>query len=212
MKIYVNNLLVQFDTSATSSYTLAYTTIAIYFISTAYMTTSMHTHTSFWIHFVWSTVLHSIPQHSHIRNNLNSCRRWRNYIINRWHLLHHVLPLEELATSGLKQKIDYTQSRTQPQSKLKHACISMDAYQKVGSHVEHAVKVILCDCSVTVGEDMTIRAIQPPGVWDGHCSLVWDLRHDCCLRGDREGEGDRMDDYFCMAPISKVWWQIMAPK
>jgi hypothetical protein len=29
-------------------------------------------------------------------------------------VLHHVLPLEELATSGLKHKIDYTQSHTQP--------------------------------------------------------------------------------------------------
>jgi hypothetical protein len=42
-----------------------------------------------------------------------------NYRINWWHLLHHVLPLEELATSGLKHKIDYTQSCTQPQSKTK---------------------------------------------------------------------------------------------
>jgi hypothetical protein len=31
--------------------------------------------------------------------------------------------LEELATSGLKHMIDYTQSRTELQSKLKHACI-----------------------------------------------------------------------------------------
>jgi hypothetical protein len=45
-----------------------------------------------------------------------------------WHLLHHVLPLEELTTSGLKYKINYTQSRIQPRSKLKHAYISKDAY------------------------------------------------------------------------------------
>jgi hypothetical protein len=51
MKIYVNNLLVQIDTSAISSYTPAYTNIVIYFISTAYTTTTMHTHTSFSIHF-----------------------------------------------------------------------------------------------------------------------------------------------------------------
>jgi hypothetical protein len=44
MKIYVNNILVQIDTSTTSSYTLAYTNIFIYFISTAYTTTTMHTH------------------------------------------------------------------------------------------------------------------------------------------------------------------------
>jgi hypothetical protein len=35
-------------------------------------------------------------------------------MINRRHLLHHVLPLEELATSDLKHKIDDTQSHTQP--------------------------------------------------------------------------------------------------
>jgi hypothetical protein len=53
MKIYVSNLLVQIDTSATSSYTPAYTNIVIYFISIAYTATSMHTHrhTSFSIHF-----------------------------------------------------------------------------------------------------------------------------------------------------------------
>jgi hypothetical protein len=51
MKIYVNNLLVQINTSATSSYTPAYTNIAIYFISTAYTIITMHTHKSFSIHF-----------------------------------------------------------------------------------------------------------------------------------------------------------------
>jgi hypothetical protein len=93
-------------------------------------------------------------------------------MINSGHLLHHVLPLEELATSSLKHKIDYTQSHTQLRSKLKHAYIPKDAYRKVGALVEHAVKVILCAYSVTVAEDMAIRAIQPPGVWDGHCSIV----------------------------------------
>jgi hypothetical protein len=44
MKIYVNNLLVQIDTSAISLYTPVYTNIAIYFISTAYTTITMHTH------------------------------------------------------------------------------------------------------------------------------------------------------------------------
>jgi hypothetical protein len=45
MKIYVNNLLVQIDTSATSPYTPGYTNIVIYFISIPYTTTTMHTHT-----------------------------------------------------------------------------------------------------------------------------------------------------------------------
>jgi hypothetical protein len=93
-------------------------------------------------------------------------------MINRWHLLHHVLPLEELATSGLKHKIDCIKYRTQPRSKLKHACISKDDYQKVRALVEHAVKVILCGCSVTVDEDLAIQAIHPPGAWDGHSSVV----------------------------------------
>jgi hypothetical protein len=44
IKVYVNNLLVQIDTPATSSYTPAYTNIAIYFISTPYTTTTVHTH------------------------------------------------------------------------------------------------------------------------------------------------------------------------
>jgi hypothetical protein len=29
-----------------------------------------------------------------------------------WHVLQHILPLEELATSGLKHKIDYTVSHS----------------------------------------------------------------------------------------------------
>jgi hypothetical protein len=57
IKIYVNNLLVQIDTSTTSSYTPSYTNIAIYFISTTYTTTTMHTHTSSSIHFRRSTIL-----------------------------------------------------------------------------------------------------------------------------------------------------------
>jgi hypothetical protein len=40
----VNNLFVQINTSATSSYAPAYTNIVIYFISTAYTTTTIHTH------------------------------------------------------------------------------------------------------------------------------------------------------------------------
>jgi hypothetical protein len=45
----------------------------------------------------------------HFRNNYRSRRNCRNI----WHLFHHVLPLEELATSNLKHKIGYTQSHTQ---------------------------------------------------------------------------------------------------
>jgi hypothetical protein len=80
--------------------------------------------------------------------------------------------LEERATSGLKQKIDYTQSHTQPRNKLKHACISNDSYRKVGALVEHAVKVLLCGCLVLVGKGMAIWAIHPPCTWDDHCSVV----------------------------------------
>jgi hypothetical protein len=35
---------------------------------------------------------------------------------------------------------------------------------------------------------MTIRAIHPSYVWDGHCSIVWALRQGCCLRRDRGRE------------------------
>jgi hypothetical protein len=188
MKIYVNNLLVQIDTSTTSSCKPTYTNIVIYFISTAYTTTNMHTHTSFSIHFRWPTILSILSQHGYFKNSLNSYRRWRNFRINRWHLLHHVLPLEEQATSGLKHKIDYTQSHTHPRSKLKHACISKDAYWKVRAHVEHAMKVLLCGCLVPVEEDMAIRAIHPPCTWDNHCFVVWALRHGCCLCEDRGRE------------------------
>jgi hypothetical protein len=124
--------------------------------------------------------VHPISQYGHFSNILNSCRRRRN----RWHLLHHALPLEELASSDLKHKIDYTQYHTQPRSKLKHACIWKDAYRKVGALVEHMVKVLLCGCSVPVGKNMAIQAIHPPCACDGHCSVVWALRHGCCLRGD----------------------------
>jgi hypothetical protein len=41
---YVNNLLVQIDTSVTSLYTSAYTNIAIYFINTVYTIITTHTH------------------------------------------------------------------------------------------------------------------------------------------------------------------------
>jgi hypothetical protein len=134
-------------------------------------------------------------------------------MINGWHLLHHVPPLKELATFGLKHKIDYTQSRTQPRSKLKHACISKDDYQKVGALVEHAVKVILCGCLVTVDDDI-VKSSN---------TLSWHVGQPllCCLSFEiwllpkgrhREGEGDRMDGYFCIAPSPKVWQQKMAPK
>jgi hypothetical protein len=125
--------------------------------------------------------VHPISQHGPFRNNLNCCRRWSN----RWHLLHHVLPLQELGTSDLKHKIDYTQTRTQPRSKLKDVCIWKDAYRKVGALLEHTVKILLYDCSVPISEDMTIQAIHPPCAWDSHCSVVWALKHGYCLRGDR---------------------------
>jgi hypothetical protein len=148
------------------------------------MHTHTHTHKLLDPFLVINNHVYPISQHGHFRNNLKGCRRWRN----RWHLLHHVLPLEKLTTSDLKDKIDYTQSRTQSRSKLKHACIWKDAYQKVGALVEYAVKVLLCGCSVPVGEDMTIRAIHPPYAWDGQCSIVWALRHVCCLSWDRGRE------------------------
>jgi hypothetical protein len=64
--------------------------------------------------------------------------------------------MEELATSDLKYKINYTQPHTQPWSKHKYACISKDAYRKVGALVEYAVKVLLCGFSVLIGEDMVL--------------------------------------------------------
>jgi hypothetical protein len=167
MKIYVNNLLVQIDASATSSYTPTYTNIAIYFISTAYTTTTMHTHTSFSNYFRWSTILSIL--------SLITATSGTSWIAvggegTTWLL-------------GGICSLNCTQSRTQPWIKLKHACISKDAYRKVGALIEHAVKVILCGCSVTVGEDMAIRAIHSPSARDSHCSVVWALRHGCCLRG-----------------------------
>jgi hypothetical protein len=83
-----------------------------------------------------------------------------------------------------------TKSRTQPQSKLRHVCISKDAYQKVGALVEHTVKVLLCSSSVPVGEDM----------------VIWALRHDFCLRGDRgrEREMEWMTT-FVWSHSRKVW-------
>jgi hypothetical protein len=57
--------------------------------------------------------IYPISQHDHFRNILNNCRSLRNFG-NRWHMVYHVLPLEELAISILKHKIDYTQFHTQP--------------------------------------------------------------------------------------------------
>jgi hypothetical protein len=76
--------------------------------------------------------------------------------------------MEELATSGLKHKIDYTQSRTQLRSKTK----TWDTSRKIWALVEHAVKVLLCGCLVLVGDDMAIQAIHPPYMWGDHCSVV----------------------------------------
>jgi hypothetical protein len=69
------------------------------------------------------------------------------------------------------------------------------------------VNVLLCGCSVPVGEDMTIRAIHPPCPWDNHCFCL--IFETCLLpKGkQREGEGDIMDDYFYMVPSQKVWRQ-----
>jgi hypothetical protein len=53
-----------------------------------------------------------------------------------------------------------------------YAFISKYAYQKVGTLIEHTVKVLLCGCSVPVSEDMTIRTIHHLYMWDVHCSIV----------------------------------------
>jgi hypothetical protein len=65
------------------------------------------------------------------------------------------------------------------------------------------MKVLLCGCSVPVGEDMAIRAIHPPCVWDDHCSIVCVLRHGYCLRGDRGREIEWMTT-FVWRPAKKV--------
>jgi hypothetical protein len=169
---YVNNLCVQIDTYATLSYTT---------------TTTMHTHKLLDPFQVINNHAHPISQHSHFRNSLNSFGRRRNYR-NRWHLLHHVLPLEELTTSSLKHKIGYTQYHTQPQSKYKHACITKDVYRKVGAPVEHMMKVLLCGWLVPAGKNIAIQAIYPPCMWDDYYSIVWALSHDCYLREDKGSE------------------------
>jgi hypothetical protein len=69
--------------------------------------------------------------------------------------------------------------------KLENKYEDEDAYQKVWTLIEYTVNVLLCGCSVPVDEDMAIRTIHPPYAWDGHCSVVWALRHSCCLRGGR---------------------------
>jgi hypothetical protein len=174
IKIYVNNLLVQIDTSAISSYTPAYTNIAIYFISSAYCTTPMPTHTSFLIHFRWSTIM-SILSLSTTTSGIAwtavggegiddiysiMSSHWKNWQPLAWNtrLTTHSLALNR-------------------ETKLKYQCIWKDAYPKVGAHVEHTVKVPLCGCSIPVGEDMATRSIHPLCVWDSHCSFVWALRH-----------------------------------
>jgi hypothetical protein len=53
--------------------------------------------------YLISKVLFLYENQGVTRNNLNSYRRRRNYM-NRWHLLHHVLRLEELATSSPKSR------------------------------------------------------------------------------------------------------------
>jgi hypothetical protein len=37
---------------------------------------------------------------------------------------------------------------------------------------KHMVKVLLCGCSVLVGEDMTIWTIHPPCARDDYCSVA----------------------------------------
>jgi hypothetical protein len=67
------------------------------------------------------------------------------------------------------------------------------------------VKVILCGCSVIVGEDMAIWSIHPPGAWDG-IALLFEFETWLLPKGrHKEGEGDIIDGYFCMAPSPKVW-------
>jgi hypothetical protein len=152
--------------------------------------------------------MHPISQHGHFKNSLNRYERQRNYRITRWHMLHHVHLLEELTTSSLTHKIDYTQSCTQLWSKTK----TWDTYQKVGAHVEHVVKVLLCGCSVPIGADMVIRTINPLCVWDGDCSVVRALRYGYCLRGDRGREREtEWTTTFLWCPAkkfgSKKWCQ-----
>jgi hypothetical protein len=157
--------------------------------------------------------IHHISQHSHFRNSLNSCRRRRNNM-NWWHLVHHVFPLDELATSSLKHKIDYTQSHTQPWRKRKHACM----------YIKWCLLKSSGTCR-TLSEGSPMWLLDSS--WRGHGNsgntpflrVGWSLL--CCLSLEtwllpkgrqREGEEDRMNDYFCVASSQKFWCQKMAPK
>jgi hypothetical protein len=152
--------------------------------------------------------VHPISQHGHIRNSLNSCRRQRNYRINRWHPLHHVLPLEELATSGQKHKIDYTQSHTQPRSMYIKGCLPKSR-ATCRTHGEGYLVWLLSYSWRGHGNSSNTPS------WRVEQPLLYCLGFETWLlpKGrHREGEGDIMDGYFCTAPSPKVWQQKMAPK
>jgi hypothetical protein len=115
------------------------------------------------------------------------------------------LPLEELASYSLKHKIDYTQSHTQSRSKLKHGCISEDAYRKVGGTCRTRNEgYLVWFLGYSWREHGNSR--NTPSWHVGQPLLyclsfeTWPLpkgRH-------RVEEGDRMDGYFCMPPNPEV--------
>jgi hypothetical protein len=158
--------------------------MAIDFISIAY-TTTMHTHTSFSIYVRWSTILSIL----HLSTTTSGIA-WR--IVGGKGTTRLKGGICSIMSSHWKNRQPpawntrlTTHSLTLNHAETKNACMWKDAYQKVGALVEDVVQVLLCGCSVPVGKDMAIRAIHPPCVWDSHCSVVWALRHGCCLRGDR---------------------------
>jgi hypothetical protein len=145
--------------------------------------------------------IHPISLHGHFRNSLNNYRRWRNYR-NRCHLLHHVLPLEELATSNLKHMTDYTQSHTKP--KQMQTCMYMKgclpkSRDTCRTHGEGSLEWLLGSSSWGHGNS-------------GNTFLViWDLRPGSCLRWEREREKEWMAT-FVWRPATKCGRQKIVPK
>jgi hypothetical protein len=118
-------------------------------------------------------------------------------------------PLEELTTSSLKHKINYTQSHTQPRSKCKHGCM----------YIKGCLPKSRGTCR-TRSEGSPVWLLGSS--WQGHgnsdntsslrmrWSLLYCLRFETWLLPDgrqREGEGDRMDGYFYVALSQKFWRQ-----
>jgi hypothetical protein len=163
----------------------------------------MHTHTSFSIHFRWSTIMSIL--------SLTTTTSGIAWIVVGGKGIGGITSCPPIGrTHNLRPKVqDWL--HTVPHSTVKQTKTCM--YMK-GCLLKSR------DTCRTCGKGSLVWLLGSSGRGYGNSGNTLSLRVGqlllCCLSFEtwlllkgrqREGEGDRMDDYFCMAPSQRVWRQ-----